>query len=69
MTLFRYIDQYNNTSIKLKLSSYMNQVIIVFDVTDNIAISGLKRQITNQISNKLLSIQKKKQTLYLSLSD
>ena len=69
MTLFRYIDLYNNTSIKLKLSSYMNQVIIVLDVTDNIAISGLKRQITNQISNKLLSIQKKKQTLYLSLSD
>ncbi|MBO6047713.1 MAG: hypothetical protein J6P61_08240 [Erysipelotrichaceae bacterium] len=69
MTLFRYIDQYDNTSIKLKLSSYMNQVIIILDTSNNISISGLKRQITNQLSNKLLSIQKKKQTLYLSIND
>ena len=69
MTLFRYIDQYDNTSVNVKLSSYKNQVIIILETSDNIGISGLKRQITNQLSSKLLSIQKKKQTLYLSIND
>ena len=69
MTLFRTIDQYDNTSVKLKLSSYMNQVLIVLETSETIGIRHLKRQLSNQLSSKLLSIQKKKQTLYLSLTD